>query len=98
MKVLAMMVFVVVMMVACGGEEGVLTSGEIYCTAFFECEETSPTFTFDECVIEYDSNLCNDESTSSCFREFTTEEKKCLVELDSCVLLGTGGNCLSEKF
>jgi hypothetical protein len=40
MKVLAMMVFVVVMMVACGGE---MSSAEIVCDRIFSCYE-SPTY------------------------------------------------------
>lgn len=99
MKVLAMMVFVVVMMVGCGGEEEVLTSGEIFCNALMKCDETNPdpSLTLESCIIEYDSNLCDGESEDSCFREFSSEEKDCLIELDYCEFWLEYESCLEQS-
>lgn len=100
MKVFTMMLLVV-MMVACGGEEpetDEMTSGEIYCDALFMCEEVDVNITHKECVLEYDSNLCDVDSKESCFRKFNNDEKRCLSEIDPCVAISTGGDCLSEEF
>jgi hypothetical protein len=98
MKVLAMMVFVVVMMVACDESKDV-TSGEIYCDALLNCDETNSdkTMTFDECVNVYDSNPCVTGEEDSCYRVFADSEKDCLMKFSQCEFWTNYESCLEQS-
>lgn len=79
MKVLVMMVFVVVMMVACGGEEPKVD--EVVCQMMFDCYE-NPTVSY----LSPDENPF--QSMSECQNIVKENVKKgdvdCLLLLDSC--------------
>jgi len=79
MKVLAMMVFVVVMMVACGGEEPKFD--EVLCQMMFDCYE-NPTVS----SLSPDDNPFKNET--ECQNVVNENVKKgdvdCLMLLDSC--------------
>lgn len=82
------LVLLAVFVMACGGEEKERTSGEIYCDAVISCMETNSEISFEDCVEEYDSNLCSiKEEGEECFRGFSSREKECLEALmkpDTC--------------
>lgn len=82
MKVLAMMVFVVVMMVACGGEE--MSSAEIVCESFVECSETE--LSFDECVEMKLTSINANFAGGKSLRDMTVSDVKHGEKWNECVL------------